>query len=274
MRFTWGEAAWLYLIAYARAQGYNETNYLGMANFGSATSLSFSSGPLTILGVGFGGQVDSNGNPYSFANWVNKATCTIGSSPSQTGLVCIQSAVGDATFSAANAIQSTNAANYPNLQNTVLIKTGYCQGWYSGHDIGQGPSCNSASDPDNAYPPQGTSCPNIDGTTTPSCSQYTFAARGVKVTCKNTCNSNTHAYFNQSTFYSLIAQVVQSMYNNNLWAARIAVTRGTNYVDARCRITIPDLTDFPPGTSNVCPDWIPGYGNTVLAVDTSLSPDS
>ena len=102
------------LATKASATGYNESSprYYGvdMPADDSSTGVSYSYGPLKLRGVIFG-QAEAGG-PSSFMAWAKTVTCpTLGAS----GYTCVDWAIQNASYHAAEGVQQATPQNIFNL---------------------------------------------------------------------------------------------------------------------------------------------------------------
>lgn len=212
-----------------------------------------------MRGIAFG----TTGTSLTFSSWANKAACTIGGTDYR-GFQCVDAAIQNLTLQASNGIIKGpgRLANVQMVQHSPSVIRGY----YTTTDDGQGPSCTADEPPSYDDPPN--NC-NYSSANIPSDVRFLFPGRGVKVTCKNTCNANNNRnVLDVSAWAGLVTQLSQFLSSNNLFAAHFAVKRrdekGTLVV-TRCRVTIPNVSQFP---MDPCPDVIPGYGNDFVDEDT------
>ena len=241
----------------AYAISYNESNpaAFGVESFQDYVPLSYTYGPLKLTGFAFG----RTGTSTTFDSWSSTVSCN-----SASGFGCVQLAIQSATYGAANGVAVNS--NQGNLVNTILItkNNGGNSGYYSQQDVGQGPSCNTNTD--DPYAQQSGSCSNtMKPGSSPPTNAFTFATRGIKVTCKSTCGQ--HNSIDVNNWNSLIANVAQALRSNNYFASRFVVERisSPNFAIARCRVTVPNIAQFG---MDQCPDSIPAWGNQAYSADS------
>lgn len=263
----------LVMAGHGHARGFNESNNLGVENFGGYSTVFYDE--LRLRGIVFS---NTNGGS-SFASWASTGTCTI-AGQATSGAACITAAIQGLAQITIAGVMNTQASARPltNIANSVVISkpaTGSnpppssVNGYYNIGDKGQGPSCSA--DTDDVYGDEdfangcfsgGGNWGNLNpGQLEPvSNNQYRFPGRDVKITCKSGCvdpnkrKDNPHA----PTLDLVIAGVVQRMLANNYYSARFAISRPTEAypVLARCRVTVVSSAL----TSDLCPDSIPVTG--------------
>ncbi|KAF4548193.1 Hypothetical protein D9617_31g064290 [Elsinoe fawcettii] len=206
----------------------------------------------------------SEARGYNEGDWLasrpQRHRLRINGQPQQTGFVCIDSAIQETTYAAAEGVRASGS----DLFNVVAVQGANSQtsAYYPG-DAGQGSSCNVPT----TFAAQ--SCPS-SGTMNSvpiQNTRYSFDARGIKVTCKSACGQGNA--INKDNWRGLITQLSAFMRDNNAFGARFAVKRtNTNTVVARCRVTSPNIGLF---TLDTCPDRIPNSGSATIAADSQPS---
>lgn len=231
------------------ARGYNEGDWLGIENYVAYSQVRYYStnNALQLNGIVFG----ESGN-LPFAEWAGRQSCTINGG-GYTGTTCIDSAIKEATYAAAEGVRASSS----DLYNTVVFRgQGQKSSAYRFADDGQGSSCKNPP----TYAIQGNPCPPSSGSVDAVNNinaVYNFNARGIKVTCKAACG-NPDGSINKANWENLISQLTKTMFDENWYGARFAVKRlSTDQVLARCRITSPNIVQFGLDT---CPDLVPRAG--------------